>query len=325
MGMTGALTIVMYHYVRDMAATPYPQLKALDTQQFEAQLDALTSSHTFCTIAEVIAASRGEKRLPADACLLTFDDGFIDHYQTVFPRLEERGIEGSFFPIVEATEQHRVPDVHKIHFVLASVGDVKELVREIVMLLKPFRKNGEIPNDQTLYKQYAKPGRLDPPEVMFVKRALQSGLPEKIRSAILDELFHRHVTPDEVGFAKGLYMDMPQLRCMARHGMVIGGHGKSHQPLSELSSTNQQKEINETVAFLARIYGSPPRDWVMCYPWGVHNATTVSLAAKADCALGFGYGGGIVKDLARPLVLTRVDTVNLHSLADSLPGDRERQ
>ena len=91
------LTIINYHYVRDLSRTRYPQIKGLPTQRFEGQLDYITKHYTVCSVGQVVSALKGEDQLPPYPCLLTFDDGLVDHYVTVFPRLEERGIIGSFF------------------------------------------------------------------------------------------------------------------------------------------------------------------------------------------------------------------------------------
>ena len=49
---------------------------------------------------DVIAAVESAEPLPLDAALLTFDDGYAEHFDTVFPILHDRGLQGSFFPPV---------------------------------------------------------------------------------------------------------------------------------------------------------------------------------------------------------------------------------
>src|SRR5690242_1598117 len=112
------LTIVRYEYVRDLQRSRFPRINALDLEQFRYQLGHIQSCHTVVTMEEVIWAVRGRADLPENAALLTFDDGFIDHYTSVFPLLEERGWQGCFFPSSQPILQHTVLDVHKLHFVL---------------------------------------------------------------------------------------------------------------------------------------------------------------------------------------------------------------
>jgi peptidoglycan/xylan/chitin deacetylase (PgdA/CDA1 family) len=310
------LTIIVYHYVRNLPRTRYPRIKGLLTKKFEGQLDYVAKHYNICSVKQVLSAIQLGHELPPKPCLLTFDDGFVDHYVTVFPRLEERGIVASFYPPGRAVEEHRVLDVHKIHFVLASLGDVRGLIKHIFALLEKYRGEYVIPDDKELYETYARQGRYDPPEVVFVKRLLQRGLPAKVRSAVVDELFRRYVSEDEETFADDLYMNMDQLRCMARHGMEIGGHGYNHVWLETLSGNDQAEEIRHTVDFLARIYGWKPSDWVMCYPHGSYDITTLELLRETKCALGLTGRVGLVADFSRPLELNRLDTNDLPSSGD---------
>ena len=127
-----AVTIVMYHYVRPRDRGRYPGLKVRSVDEFEGQLDYIVRHYRVCAMSEVVAAVRGRDALPANACLLTFDDGFIDHYATVFPRLVERGLPASFYPPVAAIESRRVLDTHKIQIILAVTTDHRALAERLL-------------------------------------------------------------------------------------------------------------------------------------------------------------------------------------------------
>ena len=91
-------TIVFYHYVRDVERTPFPGIKALSVAGFEAQLDWLQARFDVIdgpTFERAVLAGVGFDRPTA---LLTFDDGFVDHYEHVFPLLRaSAGWEASSF------------------------------------------------------------------------------------------------------------------------------------------------------------------------------------------------------------------------------------
>ncbi|MGH8082122.1 MAG: poly-beta-1,6-N-acetyl-D-glucosamine N-deacetylase PgaB [Lysobacter sp.] len=83
------LLVLSYHDIRDdVARKGDPDAYAVSTQNFAAHLDWL-SGHGYRPVAlsEVIQASRGEKKLPPKAVLLTFDDGLRSIYTHVFPLL----------------------------------------------------------------------------------------------------------------------------------------------------------------------------------------------------------------------------------------------
>ena len=111
------ITIVMYHFVRDVRYTAYPGIKALSVDNFRGQLDYLEQQHTVIRMEDLFSLVNGSSALPENAALLTFDDGTVDHYETVFPILVERGLQGSFFPPARPVVESCVLDVNKIHFI----------------------------------------------------------------------------------------------------------------------------------------------------------------------------------------------------------------
>lgn len=305
------LTIVMYHYVRDLSHSRYPAIKGRTLEAFDAQLDHIAARYTVCAMRDVVAAARGARALPANACLLTFDDGFADHFTAVFPRLIARRFTGAFFPPVAAVDGHRVLDTHKVHFILATVRDTAKLAHQVLDMVDGMRGDHDLPPREALYGQLAHGSRFDPPEVIFVKRALQRALPEPVRAAIAAQLFADHVDVPEAVFARELYMDRAQLRCMISQGMEVGGHGAEHVWLDALSAGEQRSEIEGTRRFLDDLHGAPVTDWAMCYPFGSYDATTLALLRAAGCALGLTTRVAVADSLAQPLELPRLDTNDL--------------
>jgi peptidoglycan/xylan/chitin deacetylase (PgdA/CDA1 family) len=315
------LTIVMYHYVRDLPQTRFPRIKGLLTEKFEGQLDYISGHYSVSSLAEVNAASRGEHELPPNACVLTFDDGLADHYETVVPRLLDRGLTGAFFPSARPTEEHCVLDVHKIQFILAAAEDHNKLGQELLRRLGKYRTSYTILPENELWKQFAITGRFDPPETFFVKQMLQWVLPQLVRSELADQLFKEYVSADEAGFAQELYMDVSKMRQMISSGMEIGGHGYNHVWLGRLSREDQAEEIRRTVSFLSTVFGHRPSDWAMCYPFGSYNRETIELVSGIGCAIGLTTTAGLA-DPSHLLELNRLDTNDLPVSTNSEAGER---
>ena len=139
------------------------------------------------------------------------------------------------------------------------------------------------------------------------------------------ELYDEYVGVDPRVMARELYMDLDQLRCMVQHGMEVGGHGAEHVWLDTLSREGQEREIARTVDFLGEVYGERPRDWVMCYPFGAHDATTLDVVGAAGCVVGLTTHVGVARDLAQPLTLPRLDTNDLPRRGDASPAALEAQ
>src|SRR5688572_16320697 len=117
------LTVMMYHYVRNRGdeAEAGSGIFGMSVEAFEAQLDELSKQHTFVTWPEVRESIQKGKSLPSSACLLTFDDGVIDHYVNVFRILRSRKLSGLFF-VIDRSKHEGLILAHKIHFLLAKLG-----------------------------------------------------------------------------------------------------------------------------------------------------------------------------------------------------------
>ena len=119
------LTVMMYHYVRDPgdAVEAGSGIPGMLVKAFESQLDQLSKQYTFVTWLEVCEAVQEHKPLPlpSSACLLTFDDGVLDHYVNVFKILHHRKLSGLFF-VMDRRGREGLILAHKIHFLLAKLG-----------------------------------------------------------------------------------------------------------------------------------------------------------------------------------------------------------
>lgn len=313
--MLTTCTIVMYHYVRDLKHSRYPEIKGLDTTLFKEQILFLRKNYHLVTVEDIAGAIDAGAALPPNAALLTFDDAYIDHYTNVFPILDAAKVQGSFYVPVRTVKEHTVLDVNKIHFILAAVADKQQLIAEIYSLLDAYRSEyGLQPNDY-YFSKLAVASRFDTAEVIFIKRLLQVELPEALRNLMTNTLFMKFVTNDEQGFSQELYMDMEQISCMQRHGMHIGGHGNNHYWLASLSREKQEEEIVKSLDFIKEIGGNA-NCWTMSYPYGSYNQDSLELLQAHNCSLAFTTKVDKA-DIARDtrLELPRLDT-------NDLPKDR---
>lgn len=322
---SSVLTVLAYHYVRDLERSRYPGIKGRTTSDFEGQLNYIQRHYNVVSVADVLAASRGERGLPDNPCALTFDDGLIDHFAVVLPRLVERGLTGVFFPSARPIREDIVLDVHKLHFVLASCQNHARLLEETRYLLVEYGRDNDVPSYQALCAEYHKPNRYDPGETAFLKRLLQFALPEAVRAPIVNELFQRHVSVDERTFSRELYMDTSQLRCLLSNGMELGGHGDRHDRIGLLPRERQTEELRATHQFLQSIDPKIAHNWIMCFPYGNFSADSLEIAAQLGCAAAVSVNPALVRlpiqrEGNRAPVLDRLDTNDLPLSADAAPS-----
>jgi peptidoglycan/xylan/chitin deacetylase (PgdA/CDA1 family) len=94
--------ILMYHYISTPPAGAEAVRRELSVSPatFRAHLEYLYyQGYTTVDLATVRTALNTGRPLPPRPIVLTFDDGYADHYTNAFPLLRERGFTGTFFVI----------------------------------------------------------------------------------------------------------------------------------------------------------------------------------------------------------------------------------
>ena len=252
---------VMYHYVRDSETTSFPAIRALPPALFEQQLDWLQREYRLISMDDLDAALDGRRELPPNAALLTFDDGFVDHYAAVLPILRKRGVSGVFFLTRDACrESPRVLGVHKTHFLLARLGAGafgRAVIDECEMALAAV--------DGPRRTHVFGADRWEHADERAIKDLLNYELPFDDAERVLDALFARHIGEQEA-FARSLYLGEEMVAEMARAGMTFGYHTRSHRMLSRLAAGDQESELREGVAWIRALTRQARVPF--CYPWG---------------------------------------------------------
>jgi peptidoglycan/xylan/chitin deacetylase (PgdA/CDA1 family) len=307
----------MYHYVRRIAESRYPEIKGLERDLFVEQIAYLKRHYECVTAQEVVHAWRGDHVLPKNAMLLTFDDGYLDHYLNVLPILQKEKLHGCFYPPVKCVWDRVILDVNKIHFVLASVQDKAKIVAAIEMYVEAARDEFKLESAEFYRGKYAVPSRYDTAEVIFIKRMLQVALPEDLRARIVNELFKRYVSIDEKAFASEVYMDQDQLRSLVDAGMTVGSHGYSHCWMNSIDRATQEREVDLSLDLLEQI-GVPRKDWTMCYPYGAWNESLLDVLREKGCGLGVTTEVDLASTKKHDrLLLPRLDTNDLPKAANA--------
>ena len=321
--MNKEIKIVMYHFIRDLYSSEYPTIKGLDINIFEKQLDYLKNQYEILRMEDVITAFkfRDDSLLPEQGVLLTFDDGYIDHYEVVYPILKKNKVQGSFFPNGMALKEHKLMTVNRIHFILAVMESqdkyfYRKLVQECFSLMDEYRKQGvRLKSNEEYYRKLATPNRWDSGEVIFVKYLLQTVLPEDIRTAIAKKLFEKYVGIPEDVFAKKLYMSKEQIREMKQDGMFIGLHGYDHYWLGKLSPEKMHKDIEKALDYFQDVVDR--KCWVISYPYGNYSDDVLDYVKKKGCVLGVSVVAETTRfGIHNSLILPRYDANDVFPQGD---------
>ena len=283
-GFMNKLYKVMYHYVRNLKGSRYPEIKGLDYVLFKKQIQFFSENFHVVTMEDIIHYYTEGYPLPPNALLLTFDDGYIDNYTYVWPVLLQYKMQGSFFVPAKTFRENCLLDVNKIHFILASAS-IGELCKELYEQLDYYRGGKwNYPSNQELFHEYAVANRFDTKETIFFKRILQAILPEELRGIISSNIFKKYVGISEDVMAQELYMNYDQMKVIKRQGGFFGIHGYNHYWMNRLEKNKLIEDIDLALDSMGELVNK--KQWVVNYPYGSYSSGVIQSIQGKGCVLG---------------------------------------
>ena len=265
--------IVMYHHIGQVHASD-PWHMCVDPEAFEQQLELFASAYQVKPLHTLLDDREEDPEKPL--IYLTFDDGYAEHYTTVFPLLERYRLPGTFF----IPSGYLAGNPHQSRICWWEVVDHVFLDHDPIPDLK-----GILPGPD-VFDEQARMSLLVTPQVnddMFAYHAwhmrmkVNPNRQEKWAKALLKKCGH---TTDILP----AMLTEAQVREMAQSPYVtIGGHGLYHQILGLLPRRKQWKEIIENKKHLEELTGKPVE--FFAYPDGHYNELTPALVKKAGFKL----------------------------------------
>jgi peptidoglycan/xylan/chitin deacetylase (PgdA/CDA1 family) len=286
------VTIIKYHYVRDLDNSEYSNIKGRKIEEFIEQIKYFMKHYNIISMETFLDSLINSTLLPPKSILLTFDDGYSDHYNNVYPFLLEENLSGAFFLPFKAINEKIVLDVNKIQLILSVVNDHDLIINEIFDQLSKYKEKHNLFAREIYFNKLAVKDRWDNRKVNLIKGLLQHALPCSIRKAILNYIFKKYITNDEKGLSQQFYMSYNNAIRMKSDGMHIGNHSYNHDWLSTKSKQSQENDIDKSLLCLRKIIGDD-EPWTMSYPYGDYNHDTIDVAANRGCKAGFSLNTGV--------------------------------
>lgn len=304
--MNKKVDIVTHHFVRNLRSPNKTRMGnyCIGISDFTRRLDFMMKHYSLITPELFIKSIKYDAPLPENAMLLTFDDGYIDHYANAFPTLQEKGIKAFFFPSAMPVFEKKMLNTNKIQLIL-DIQDKELLYYEAFKIIRTvctgstLRKLEEINYIDDLAEKEN-----------IIWSLLEWELPRYAASKAIDMLFKRLVNTDEESLCEKYYMNLEQLMHMRQCGMHIGCHGYSHHCLGYVNDKTKSLEIDKSLKLMKLINGGS-KDWIMCYPYGSFDKNLIPILKKRGCVAGFTTRDGkadLLKD--NPYTLPRIDIAN---------------
>lgn len=253
----------------------------MSLEAFRSQVKLLAANYEMASVESALRFLGDEYHPERDLCLLTFDDGLREHYESVTPVLAELGVQGLFFPITSCLDGRVVAPVHMNHFLLERLGlsEYRTAFLEQLQRVAPSFSEPRVEED-FISRIY----RWDTPETARFKYLLNFVLERGVRDCVIRQLFEQVMGAEDT-FADELYFNWDEARDMQKSGMVLGGHSHWHQPLSRLRS----KELAEDLCACRESLVSnlhPQTHWPFSYPYGKGDSFTPAAVSELQ-ELGF--------------------------------------
>jgi len=309
-----SLFIVTYHYVRPLKKTKYPNLKALDISKFEKQIQFLKKNTTIIKIEDLDSIDFKENK---NYSVLTFDDGYLDHYKYVFPILKKNNIQAAFFIPVKNFIDKDILLVNKIHFILEKFFKKENVLEKFInsYLIKENINLNKLKKKWNLKRSKRKVRNFDNKKVFFIKDLLQNILPNKHRIRLVNNLFINFVSKNLKKFHEKLYMSEKHIRDLKNSGMHIGSHGYEHNWYEFMVYNEQKIDIKKSYNILKKrnILSNLK---TFCYAYGSHNNNSIKILKNENVKYAFTTVKGSEKNINHNnrLKLKRYDTNDIKKL-----------
>lgn len=238
---TPRLSILIFHRVHATRDTLFPHEP--DAARFEQLMRFVAGAFTVLPLGRA-AALLGEKRLPARALTITFDDGYADNAEVALPILRRLGLPATFFVATGFLDGGRMWNDTVIECIRAcreSEIDLGEFGLGRRPLTDPARRVAAI--EALLGK------------IKYLTLAEREAALQRLQGLVGD-----------AALPSNLMMRSEQVREMHRAGMEIGAHTVRHPILTRLTPQEAEAEITEGRQRLESIIDAPVD--TLAYPNG---------------------------------------------------------
>jgi len=277
--------VLMYHRIAEEATDPWDI--CVSPQQFEEQLSWLTQNANVLSLNSFYDRWRN-KTLKKGSVAITFDDGYLDNYETAKPLLEKYGVPATFFI---ATQNMQTGDPfwwdELLHFFLFE----QTLPAQLAVQIEDEELVVDIEGEETITNELAlkiESWKGDqPPNTKRAAAFLQvwqgfKTLMPQAQQAALKTLKKGYKTT--TGLPK-IISSAQLLEVAASPLFTIGVHTVSHPALALFSKEVQQKEVIESKQILENLLQKKME--FLAYPYGNYNSSAQAVAKKAGLLAAF--------------------------------------
>jgi peptidoglycan/xylan/chitin deacetylase (PgdA/CDA1 family) len=259
------LRILAYHRVAELRDTPAVDVRTVSAtpEGFARQMKHLARFYRAVSMPEVLEAVEKGRLLPKRAVLITFDDAYADFAEIAWPILKQFGLPATMFvPTAYSNQPERAFWWDRLYQAFAATSRTE-------INVSPLGHLPLLPLDQKRRSL----------------RAIQNHvttMPKCEAMRLVDSLCA------ELGLScvqGGSVLTWNQLRELAREGLTLGSHTRTHPVMTQVTPEQMREELQGSQEDLQREIGA--RLPIFCYPNGNHNEAVMSVLREQGIRLAF--------------------------------------
>lgn len=271
-----ALLVLNHHRVGDRERCLYDRgVFEATADEFDERVALLKSRFPLVGLDEAQAIIEGRHASRHVKILLTFDDGYRDSYETVFPILRSHGVPAVFFLPTAFIETGRIPWWDQIAFMMRHTDRVRITLRYPRPWVADFARVDRESAIRQVLQLYKAPETADP-------------------ARLLAEVAEACAVPPPREAESRLFLEWEEARALLRGGMAIGSHTHSHELLARLPVEKQREELRLSREILESHLSI--RIETLAYPVGSRTSfspTTWQVLEETAYRTAFSYYGGV--------------------------------
>jgi peptidoglycan/xylan/chitin deacetylase (PgdA/CDA1 family) len=280
----------MYHSVLDDPRECADSIGLCNTHSrasFSKQMEILARSYHPVTVEDIRLFLSGQKTMPREAVVVTFDDGYADNFEVAAPVLNRVGIPGSFYLSVEAVESGSPPwFCHLRHaFLTTRKGWWSDRNGRVWGLANERERQAALQAASEYLTRFV--GVAQQPVLQAIQQDLEA---------------------EPLATKKSLMMTWEQAKGLHRTGHRVGSHGLTHPNMACIGDEDLNYELTESKRRMEKALAMEITHF--SYPAAALNVSWTERTVAATKRVGYQTAvtttAGLVGPHASPLALCRL-------------------
>lgn len=251
--MSDGYDILLYHGVHEddvQLGARNRSGKHVPCSRFAAEMKHLSETRSLVSMSQIADAHYGRGTLPDRAVAVTFDDGFLNNYQTAWPVLEAYGVPATFYLATGFIGTDRVIWSDRLEsIILDTPFECLDLVHE---------------GRQLRYRLETEADRV---AAFLSIKTVCKGLCEAAKNRLVENLERSLDVEPLKDHPLYRFMNWEHVREMDRSDLItFGAHTVDHVALSRVPPTEMRRQIDESMNEIERQLNSRVRHF--SYPEG---------------------------------------------------------